>query len=70
MVDDTTQGKQLEDAKDASTRHFVCAGSCGAVSIDPTSCGTVGCTKNGQEMEECMCEGKVHPVKSSSGGWI
>lgn len=58
----------MEDQTTEVQKHFVCRGSCGATSTTEQACGTEGCTKNGQPMNECSCTDGEH--KETSGGWI
>lgn len=40
--------------------HYICTGSCGGVSDNPSVCTTEGCTKEGQSLKPCECTDGEH----------
>ncbi|HVS79966.1 MAG TPA: hypothetical protein VHF05_03215 [Candidatus Paceibacterota bacterium] len=40
--------------------HYVCSGTCGAVSSEPGVCTTDGCTKQDEALAYCNCEDGSH----------
>jgi len=41
-------------------KHYICTGTCGAVSEKPGACGEKKCTRYGQNFERCDCADGKH----------